>query len=886
MRPSIFKLGLGLGSFVFAAMLGGQAQPQRPARARLDPASGTLVAPPGLPERQAQAGVSATRRAEAPSAAPSATAGPNLAVDAAASRQAISPDIYGINGYTLGATSMVYDLRLPETRWGGDATSQFNWQSETSNAGSDWYFETGMTSIAGQNATFEQFHEMNLQAGAKSIGTIPIMGWVTSANPAYPCSFDIVKYPNQKTTQINPNTNLPYADPYGNHDCASGVDLNGNDIVNDPTDTDTQVAPAFMQQWVAKEAGTYGTAAQGGVTIWQLDNEPVWWSGVHRNIHPKSSTFDEVTTAGLEFAQAVKAADPTAAVAGPITSGWGDLFFSDADFVSGWDTNASATVAEAWKYWNNPVDREANGNIDFAAYYLQQFAQYEQAHGQRLLDYFDVHGYMPGTSIGGDDTASNAARLQSTRVFWDPNFILSGNSDATFSNAADEYLLHPNGGYPAYPNWTTAQCVCLIPRMKQWVANNYPGTKLSITEYILGDESNLNGGLAQADLLGVFGREGLDLATLWGSSAIQPTGPVAFAFKMYRNYDGQGSAFGETGISAVSDNQDQLAIYAAQRSDSALTLIVINKTATDLSSNITIDNFQPDSTFQLWQYSGANLGAIVRQPDQSTTASGVGANFPAYSITLLIVPEASALKAPKPVISGIVNSASNLTAIAPGTVVKITGSNLGPATGAVALFPGTSGFVNADLSNVSVLFNGAPAPVLSASAASLLAIVPYSAAQSPTTAVQVEYLGSRSDAFSTQVVASAPGVFTADGTGQGPALAFSYDAGLSLLALNSSLNPAAAGASLLFYMTGAGVLNPPAVDGRIEGSILPSPAQTVSVTIGGKPATLQAASAPGSVSGILLVNVTVPAGLPSGAAPLVVTVGSSSSQSGVTLAMK
>jgi len=142
--------------------------------------------------------------------------------------------------------------------------------------------------------------------------------------------------------------------------------------------------------------------------------------------------------------------------------------------------------------------------------------------------------------------------------------------------------------------------------------------------------------------------------------------------------------------------------------------------------------------------------------------------------------------------------------------------------------------------------------------------------------VQVEYLNRRSDAYPAQIAASPPGVFTASGTGQGPALAFSFDPGISLLTLNSALT---------FYMTGAGVLNPPAVDGRIEGSIRPSPAQSVSVTIGGRTATVQAASVPGSVSGIVLVNVTVPSGLGSGAAPLVVTVGGSSSQGGVTLSV-
>jgi len=888
MRSTILGRSPWLCTLLVVAVLCGQTAPQRfpdmgtgPAGQAIASGHARPVATNSLPTQKAASGLTAQ----------SFTQGPALSVDAALNRHAISPDIYGINGYTLGATSMVYDLRLSVTRWGGDATSQFNWQSETSNSGADWYFETGMTSIANESVTFEQFHEMNLQGGAKSVGTIPIMGWVTSANPAYPCSFDLQKYPNQMTgTGPAPGGANPpdgsWTDPYGNHNCASGVDTSGKNIVNDPTDTDTAVSPSFMQQWVAKEISTYGPAAQGGVAIWEMDNEPVWWSGVHRNIHPASSTFKEVATAGLDFAQAVKAADPTAAVAGPITSGWSDLFFSNEDLVSGWSTNASATVAEAWKYWNNPVDREASGNIDFAAYYLQQFAQYEQVHGQRLLDYFDVHGYMPGTSISGDDTGSNAARLQSTRVFWDPNFILSGNSNATFSNAADEYLLHPNGGYPAYPNWTTAQCVCLIPRMKQWIASNYPGTKMSITEYILGDEEKVNGGLAQADLLGVFGREGLDLATLWGSKSIQPADPVAFAFRMYRNYDGQGGAFGETSISAASDNQDQLAIYAAQRSDSALTLMVINKTAGELSSNIALNNFQPDSTVQLWQFSAANLSAIVRLPDQSTTVNGVGANFPAYSVTLLIVPESSALKAPKPVISAIVNAASGAAAIAPGTLVKITGQNLGPASGAADPISGKSGLIGTNLSNVRVLFNGAPAPVLGASSASVLAMVPYTAALAAASAVQVEYQNSRSDPFPTQVVPAAPGVFTADGTGQGPALAFSFDSGLFILALNSSLNPAPAGSNLLLYMTGAGVLNPPAVDGRIESTILPQPTQSVSVTIGGLPATAQAASAPGSVSGILLVNATVPAGVPAGDAALVVTVGTASSQSGVTLAVK
>jgi uncharacterized protein (TIGR03437 family) len=256
-----------------------------------------------------------------------------------------------------------------------------------------------------------------------------------------------------------------------------------------------------------------------------------------------------------------------------------------------------------------------------------------------------------------------------------------------------------------------------------------------------------------------------------------------------------------------------------------------------------------------------------------------------------VVPAApDSLKAPKPVIASVVNAASGQsagqTAIAPGTLVKITGANLGPQSGASSPILSQSGFAGKTLANVAVLFNGVPAPVLSASAGSVVAAVPYTAGLQATAAVQVQYLGSRSDAVQVPVAVTAPGVFTADGSGQGAALAFSFDPALGILALNSPLNPAPAGARVFFYMTGAGALNPPAVDGRIEGAILPQPAQPVAVTIGGVTATAQAASAPGSVSGILLVNVTVPSGVAAGAAPLVVTVGGASSRGGVTLAVK
>src|SRR5205085_5160896 len=115
------------------------------------------------------------------------------------------------------------------------------------------------------------------------------------------------------------------------------------------------------------------------------------------------------------------------------------------------------------------------------------------------------------------------------------------------------------------------------PRMRNWVAAYYPGTKIGITEYNWGAEGSINGAIAQADLLGIFGREGLDLATRWTTP--DSSTPTFKAMKLYRNYDGNRSTFGETSVSATSTaNADNLSVFAAERtSDGALTVMVISK---------------------------------------------------------------------------------------------------------------------------------------------------------------------------------------------------------------------------------------------------------------------------------------------------------------------
>lgn len=269
--------------------------------------------------------------------------------------------------------------------------------------------------------------------------------------------------------------------------------------------------------------------------------------------------------------------------------------------------------------WADPPDRPARDGLPFATWYLRQMRAYEQAHGGRVLDYFDMHFYpqAPGVAFGGGgDPATNALRLRSTRALWDPSYV-------------DESWI----GTP----------VRLVPRMRELVAANYPGTRTAVTEYNWGALDHVNGALAQADILGIFGREGLDLATLWAPPA--PDDPGAYAFRMYRDYDGRGGRFGDVSVEATSTDQDRLAVYGAERTaDGALTLMVVNKSGTAQTSPLRMFG-RGAGTAQVYRYGAADLTAITRAPDQPVALMPSGAadagfthTFPADSVTLFVLP--------------------------------------------------------------------------------------------------------------------------------------------------------------------------------------------------------------------------------------------------------
>lgn len=787
-------------------------------------------------------------------------AGPALTIDADAGQHAISPDIYGINFFWNNASATTAGALVPRPtvrRWGGDNTSDYNWQLAISNIDSDWYFEE-LPGTPTSSTSFNLFADQARITGGKILGTVPILGWLPNVAQKV-CSYNTAKYGPQ--CRVDPYWNncgdgILYVSACGIPTAQDGFSpSNPQYIKNDPTDAYGQFDQNFQAQWVRSAVSRYGPGGEGGVAIWSLDNEPIWWDNVHMDIHPNPYTYDENLTLDTTYAAAIKSADPTALVSGPVADNWASLFFSKTDIVAGWSSPSG-------KYWSNPVDRNAHGGVPFLSWYLQQMQQYGQQQGARLLDYLDVHAYYQPASLSSSETpALDALRLDSTREFWDPTYVVSG--DSWIVDTA-------NNGAPVAP--------MLIPRLQQIVQQNYPGTKIAISEYNWTGAGTLNGALTEAEILGIFGWQGLDMATFWGPPV--PSDPVAFAFQMFRNYDGIGGAFGETSVEATSADRGSLSVYGALRDDLNLTALVINKTGNDLGTTLTLANFAAGPSAHVWQYSGANLNAIVQQADAPVAAGALATVFPANSITMLVIPPVT-LPVPKPMVQAVTNAASYNSAISPGQIVDIWGKGLGPTT-LSGLTLDANGMVSTSLSNVRVLFDGIPAALVYVSATLCAAVVPYFGAANPTTHVQVEYQGALSDALAVPVSPTAPGLFTANASGSGQGSILNQDQ-----SVNSVSNPAAVGSIVVLYATGEGLTDPPGVDGRPAINVFPTPLASVTVNIGGFPAVVQyAGAAPGSLAGLLQINAQMsPHVVPGNAVPVQITIGGVSSQNGVTLAV-
>ena len=529
-------------------------------------------------------------------------------VDANSNRRAINPNIYGI---AYGDAHDMTTLNAPLNRWGGDATSRYNWQIDAHSAGADWYFETysdGSGTPAGSADAYVATTRAN--TGAEPLFTIPMIDYLANlgSNRSTLEGFSVLKYGAQTAT-----------DPW-NSDAGNGVSsATGKDITgNNPLDTGVANSTAIQQGWLQHFVATYGSATTStGIKYYVLDNEPSLWYSTHRDVHPNPTTYQELYDKIVAYASVIKSVDPAAKIIGPEEWSWWAMF------ASGFDQANGSSAANS--------DYNTHNQTYYYPWLLQQLYAYKQQTGTQLIDVLSVHCYNGAPGSSDDSLSGQQYRNQETRILWDP----------TFQDPSWYGDIGING---RVINW--------IPTMKAMVNQYYPGLEIACTEYNWGDEPNLNGATTQADVLGIYGREGFDLATRWTVATNTSTTPATYyvtylASQIYRNYDGNNSTFGDTSVEADVTNPDDLSAFASVRdSDGALTVMVINKQQGSTPVTVSLANFATSGTAQAWQINSASQTSIARLADLTVANNSVSTTVPSQSITLFVIPSGNTLSPP------------------------------------------------------------------------------------------------------------------------------------------------------------------------------------------------------------------------------------------------
>ena len=517
-----------------------------------------------------------------------ASAGPTIVINAAVLGPVIDDAVYGVN---FPSATFVSAARPGLQRWGGNATTRYDFRTDLTNSGNDWYYENhiwGDTALPGGVSAVDSYVKSATAAGSRTAVTVPVLGQV--AKDAISCGFPTTLYGTEQSTDSWRST------------CGNGVTSGGNPLTVTQPSSLTSVAfgPTQVKAMATHIAATAARAARRPIFL--LDNEPSLWNSTHRDVQPSAILGSTFFTKSIAAADAVIAGTPGAVIAGPNDWGWCAYFYFPADNCA------------------PGSDRVTNGNRDLAAAYLRAFKQHDVLVGHRTLSVLDEHFYPQGDGVAlapAGSAATQALRLRSTRALWDPAYL-------------DESWINQT----AFPH------VDLLPRMKAWVAAQYPGTGIAIGEYNFGGLESMNGALAQADVLGILGRAGVMYAALWDPPE-SATAPGTFAFRMFRNLDGHGAGFGNRSVSASSSNQSTVSTYAALRPDGNLTVVLINKTGHALVSPLSIAGYSLAGKAVAYRYLPSNLGAI----GSSTVAVSphTAITVPASSITTLVIPKRAAL---------------------------------------------------------------------------------------------------------------------------------------------------------------------------------------------------------------------------------------------------
>lgn len=356
----------------------------------------------------------------------------------------------------------------------------------------------------------------------------------------------------------------------------------------EPDLTDGTVYMDEYVNYIINKLGDSTTST--GIQAYSLDNEPALWNHTHSRMHPEPVTMKELSDKSIEMAAAVKKLDPNAEVFGPALYGYTAYdHLADNDNSTEWETIKS----QGGYHW-------------YLDYYLDTMKKASDKEGTRLLDVLDIHYYSESSRVGAED------RLQSVRTLYEKGFVEN--------------------------SWIGQWCqenVPILPTIQTSIDKYYPGTKLAISEYNFGGE-DLSGTIAQAEALGCYADAGVYFATLWGGNPY-----ILSGIKLYTNYDGNGSSFGDTLVPTKTDDVSLASSYASVDGSDQGTVkaMLTNKSFTD-SENATI-SLENSST----DYKAAAVYAVYGDSDKirlidivdDVKNNEVNVTLPALSAAMIII---------------------------------------------------------------------------------------------------------------------------------------------------------------------------------------------------------------------------------------------------------
>ena len=428
-------------------------------------------------------------------------------------KHAISPYIYGLNFYSGTPLGITFD------RAGGNRWTAYNWETNASNAGSDYFYQNDsyLSSSTTPAEAVRSFIAGDQADGLASLITVQMQGLV-SADENGPMSVasppDLTRFKQvvfKKSTQ-------------------SGVAF----TVTPPTNDNYVYMDEYLYALDQKFSGQsiFGASSTTHPVFVQLDNEPELWNSTHLEVQSATAVMsDNYIGKTISLTRALKDQFPNVVIFGPVHYGFEGIFS-----------------------WQGELNATPTGNNWFPDKYLPAIKTASTTYGKPLVDVYDFHWYSEATDgttrvTNLTETTLTAAQVQaivqSPRSLWDTAY------------KENSWIANDVLGGPIY----------ILGRLQSRIAAENPGMKISITEYNNGGGQHIAGTIAEADNLGIFGSQGVFAANLWPLSNNEAYSLAGF--RTYRDFDGAGANFGDTSVKATSSNVQNVVVYASTDSGSA-----------------------------------------------------------------------------------------------------------------------------------------------------------------------------------------------------------------------------------------------------------------------------------------------------------------------------